>query len=85
MDTTYSDFLKCVMICLGNVCSCFINLDFNSGVSGYIASPVRRRNKYTRDDRCIADVLPVFLSNHVTQVQTKSGNVRNGYNSKLRY
>jgi len=33
----------------------------NSGVSGYSTSPVRRRNKYTRDNECSADVLPIFI------------------------
>ena len=38
----------------------------NSGVLGYSASPVRRQNKYTRYDKCIADVLPVFVKMSTT-------------------
>ena len=33
----------------------------NSGVLGYSASPIRRRNKYMRDNKCSADALPVIV------------------------
>jgi hypothetical protein len=35
----------------------------NSGISGYSASPVRRRNKYTRDDKC--DYVLLYLGQMV--------------------